>query len=131
MSNQAVPAGCALWFVDGHADFYDGESSPTGEAADMDLSILTGHGPSGLLEREGPLVDPGSVILLGHRPADLDADIVAEFVEPGRSATTVDGRPVFQQMMARIKAEGGIDYIIVYARSRMHRNSVDAAITTG
>lgn len=33
-----------LWFVDGHADFLDGWSSPTGEAADMELAILTGAG---------------------------------------------------------------------------------------
>ena len=47
---QALPHSSGLWFVDGHADFFDGESSPTGEAADMDLAILTGHGPPGLLE---------------------------------------------------------------------------------
>ena len=47
---EALPRGSGLWFVDGHADFFDGESSPTGEAADMDLAILTGHGPPGLLE---------------------------------------------------------------------------------
>jgi DNA invertase Pin-like site-specific DNA recombinase len=65
-----------------------------------------------------------------HRRADqLDADIVDEYLEPGRSATTTDGRPEFQRMMARIKAEKDVDYIIVYARSRLHRNSVDAAIT--
>jgi site-specific DNA recombinase len=32
-------------------------------------------------------------------------------------------------MMARIKAERDVDYVIVYARSRMHRNAIDAAIT--
>ena len=47
---QALPRGSGLWFIDGHADFLDGESSPTGEAADMDLAILTGHGPPGLLD---------------------------------------------------------------------------------
>ena len=39
---QALPRGSGLWFIDGHADFLDGKSSPTGEAADMDLAILTG-----------------------------------------------------------------------------------------
>src|SRR5918997_1405459 len=63
---QALPRGCGLWFVDGHADFLDGETSPTGEAADMDLAILTGHGPPGLVDR--PLLDPAAVVLLGHRP---------------------------------------------------------------
>jgi site-specific DNA recombinase len=29
----------------------------------------------------------------------------------------------------RLKAESGIDYTLVYARSRLHRNRIDAAIT--
>ena len=74
----ALPGGSGLWFVDGHADFYDGESSPSGEAADMDLAILTGHGPPGLLEGDGPLVEPGAVVLLGHRPGDLHPDVAEE-----------------------------------------------------
>jgi arginase len=75
---QALPGGSGLWFVDGHADFFDGESSPTGEAADMDLAILTGHGPPGLLERDGPLLEPGAVVLLGHRPSELHPDVARE-----------------------------------------------------
>ncbi len=75
---QALPRGSGLWFVDGHADFYDGESSPTGEAADMDLAILTGHGPPGLLEVEEPLLDAAAVELLGHRPDELHPDVAIE-----------------------------------------------------
>jgi arginase len=75
---QALPRGSGLWFVDGHADFYDGESSPTGEAADMELAILTGHGPPGLLEPEGTLLEPSAVVLLGHRPAELHPDVARE-----------------------------------------------------
>ncbi len=85
----ALPAGAGLWFVDGHADFYDGETSPTGEAADMDLAILTGHGPAGLVDDDPPSavrapgatalpLDPADVVLLGHRPSDLDADVAFE-----------------------------------------------------
>jgi arginase len=73
---QALPPGCGLWFVDGHADFFDGESSPTGEAADMELAILTGHGPQ--LDREGPPLEPAAVVLLGHRPAELHRDVALE-----------------------------------------------------
>jgi arginase family enzyme len=73
----AAPPGTGLWFVDGHADFYDGESSPTGEAADMDLAILTGHGPSGILDSSA-LLDPAAVMLLGHRPDELSHDVAAE-----------------------------------------------------
>jgi arginase len=75
---QALPAGSGLWFVDGHADFFDGETSPTGEAADMDLAILTGHGPPGLLESSVPLLDPAAAVLLGHRPAELHPDVARE-----------------------------------------------------
>jgi len=69
-----------LWFVDGHADFLDGDSSPTGEAADMELAMLTGDGPRGLVDLTGavPLVDPADVVILGHRPASLHADAALE-----------------------------------------------------
>jgi arginase len=71
----ALPPGTALWFLDGHPDFLDGTTSATGEAADMDLSILTGHGPAGIADRPGrtgPLVEPALVDLVGHRPPDDD-----------------------------------------------------------
>jgi arginase len=74
---RAVAAGTGLWFVDGHADFYDGESSPTGEAADMELSALTGHGPNSLLNGDPPL-DPSAVVLLGHRPDDVSSEVASE-----------------------------------------------------
>jgi arginase family enzyme len=75
---DVLPPDSGLWFVDGHADFFDGESSPTGEAADMDLAILTGHGPPGLLDRDEAVLDPTAVVLLGHRPAELHPDIARE-----------------------------------------------------
>ena len=75
---QALPSGSGLWFIDGHADFFDGESSPTGEAADMDLAILTGHSAPELLDGDGPLLDPANVVLVGHRPAELHADVALE-----------------------------------------------------
>ena len=64
-----------------------------------------------------------------HKADLLDAEIVREFVEPGRSAATIDKRPVFQEMMAWIKEQGDIDYVVVYHFNRMFRNSIDAALT--
>jgi arginase len=60
---------CGLAFVDGHFDFYDGHASPTGEAADTELRILTGDWPRGLADLGGapPLIAPGDVVVLGHR----------------------------------------------------------------
>jgi arginase len=74
-----------LWFVDGHLDFYDGETSPTGETADMDLAILTGHGPMGLVDiaGPGPLLAPDRVVVLGHRSAtDSDSAEELEMADP-------------------------------------------------
>jgi site-specific DNA recombinase len=61
--------------------------------------------------------------------AELNADMVREFIEPGRSATSIDKREVFQEMLAWAKKEGDVDYIVCYHFNRMFRNSVDAAIT--
>jgi arginase len=49
-----LPRGMRLWFIDGHADFLDGDTSPTGEAADMDLAILTGMAHRECWEAPGP-----------------------------------------------------------------------------
>jgi arginase len=60
-----------LLFLDGHADFYQPEASPTGEAADMDLALSTGRGPAILTDIEGlrPLVRDADVAVLGPRDA--------------------------------------------------------------
>jgi arginase len=61
-----------LAFIDGHLDFYDGKTSPTGEAADMELAILSGLGPAGLVDLAGPppLLDPANVYVLGFRDGE-------------------------------------------------------------
>lgn len=42
-----------------------------------------------------------------ERKADQlgDVDIVGEYVEPGKSGTSMDKRPAFQQMMHRLRSE--------------------------
>jgi arginase len=88
-----------LWFVDGHADFYDGRSSPTGEAADMELAILTGHGPKGLVDIAGksPLVRPEAVTILGHRPASVGQDVAKELGFVPDEIDRVDAAAVSEQ----------------------------------
>ncbi|MEX2252647.1 MAG: arginase family protein [Thermoleophilaceae bacterium] len=72
---RSIGARPGLAFVDGHLDFYSPHASPTGEAADMDLAIVLGTGPDELthLAGEPPLVDPGAVVVLGHRDPDEPA----------------------------------------------------------
>jgi len=61
-----------LFFIDGHADFYQPEASPTGEVADMDLAIVTGRGPEALTNVENlrPLVKDEDVVAFGYRDVD-------------------------------------------------------------
>jgi arginase len=61
-----------LLFVDGHADYYQPDANPSGEAASMDLALATGCGPALLTNIEGraPLVRPEDVVLFGFRDAE-------------------------------------------------------------
>jgi arginase len=58
-----------LLFLDGHADFYQPEASLTGEAADMDLGLVSGRGPAIVTDLEGrrPYVRDEDIVLFGHR----------------------------------------------------------------
>jgi len=62
-----------LLFLDGHADFYQPEAEPHGEAASMDLALVTGRGPGLLTDLEGlrPLVRDEDVFVLGRRDAEI------------------------------------------------------------
>ena len=74
--------GCALalrrlgrfgvFFLDGHADFYQPEAEPSGEVASMDLAIVSGHGPGVLTDIEGrrPLVREEDIVAFGYRDAE-------------------------------------------------------------
>jgi arginase len=61
------PVGLA--YIHGHIDLHDGETSPTGEAADMPIAVISGLGPASWCEQVGaPVVAPERLALLG--PAD-------------------------------------------------------------
>jgi arginase len=57
-----------LAYVDGHLDLYDGRTSPTGEAADMPVSVITGGGPDAWADLvAAPLTPVDGTVLLGAR----------------------------------------------------------------
>lgn len=64
-----------LLFIDGHADFYQPEVNPNGEAASMDLAFATGRGPAILTDMEGrrPLVRDEDSVAFGFRDAEEQA----------------------------------------------------------
>ena len=75
----------AACFLDGHADCYDGESSPTGEVADMDIGIVCGGGPAALRGVGGapdPLVRPGDCVVIGNRFFDASGTDDRELAHP-------------------------------------------------
>jgi len=61
-----------LMFIDGHADFYEPQANPNGEAASMDLAFATGYGPRLLTDFDvtGPLVRPEDTVAFGFRDGD-------------------------------------------------------------
>ena len=57
-------------YMDGHLDLYDGQSSPSGEAADVPLATMLGHGDAAVLAAAGGAsLAPDGVYLLGYRDA--------------------------------------------------------------
>ena len=58
-----------LLFLDGHADFADPTDESSGEAASMDLALVSGRGPSVVADIEGrvPLVRDDDIAVLGYR----------------------------------------------------------------
>jgi arginase len=73
-----------LLFIDGHADFYQPEVNPNGQAASMDLAFATGHGPALLTDIEGrrPLVRPEDVCAFGFRDAEEQAQYGSQPLPP-------------------------------------------------
>ncbi len=90
-----------LAYGDGHLDLYDGQTSPTGEAADVPLASLLGHGPATLTKVLGPgsVLNPGAAFLFGYR--DETEAAKAGSLMPG------DIGPQFNSMsLVALRAEG-------------------------
>lgn len=106
-----------LAFVDGHLDFYDGQTSPTGEAADMELAILSGLGPQALTELAGPapLWSPQDIVVLGYRDGELAAQdgapdpavIAPDMRRYDAAVVKQDPTSLGRQVAARFETEPG------------------------
>ena len=71
-----------LFFIDGHADFYQAEANPNGEVASMDLAIVSGRGPNILTNIDGlrPLVRDEDIVLFGYRDAEQQQEFGSQDV---------------------------------------------------
>lgn len=65
-----------LFFIDGHADYFQPEAEPNSEGASMDLAFVTGNGPEPLTNLEGrsPLVRPEDAVAFGFRDHEDQAE---------------------------------------------------------
>jgi arginase len=77
-----------LVFLDGHADFQSPETSPSGDAADMELAILTGRGPEKIVRIAGkyPLLKDEDVVVYGIRAWEQLAESDIEVYDKKRMA---------------------------------------------
>jgi arginase len=101
-----------LLFVDGHMDYWNAELEPNGEAASMDLALVTGNGPALLsnIDGLGPYFRPEDCVAYGARDHLHDKDFV-ETPYP-RELKRIDmkqahalGEPGIDQAMSRVTKE--------------------------
>ncbi len=64
-----------LFFIDGHADFYQPEAELYGEVASMELALVSGRGPALLTDISGlkPFVRDEDIVAFGSRDAEQAA----------------------------------------------------------
>jgi site-specific DNA recombinase len=63
-----------------------------------------------------------------ERASELRTALVAEFTDPGKSAKSIEKREAFREMIAYLRANPNVRYVIVYALSRFARNRYDDAV---
>jgi arginase len=99
-----------LLFIDGHADFYQVEVNPNGEAASMELAFATGRGPALLtnIEGRGPLVRDEDVVAFAFRDADEQATYGSQPLVP---ATFAMDLPMVRRKGAEAAAREAIEYL--------------------
>ncbi len=54
--------------------------------------------------------------------------VVDELVDSGVTATTIDQRGSYQQLIERVRTDESISFVMVYALSRLHRNWAEAGL---
>jgi arginase len=89
-----------LAYIDGHIDLYDGTTSPTGEAADMPISVALGREPTAWVEATGGAsLAVEDAALIGYR--DKQESQSYDMVQPEELGTWAADLPVEE-----VRAEG-------------------------
>lgn len=89
-----------LLHIDGHLDLYDGETSPTGEGADMPVAVALGFGPRAWVEvAGGASITPERTAIVGYR--DKRESIAHRMRQPEEIEP-----PPLHRSVAEVRAEG-------------------------
>jgi arginase len=106
-----------LLFLDGHADFYQPEVEPNGEAASMELALATGRGPAVVTDIEGrrPLVRDEDVVVFGRRDA-ADAE--------AHGSQRIEDTSIAMTDLAAVRAVG-IEVAAASAMERLSKTGLD------
>lgn len=106
-----------LFFIDGHADFYQPEAEPNGEVASMELAIVSGRGPSVLTDIDGlkPLVQDEDIVAFGYRDRE-------EQLEHGSQDIRESGITTFE--LDQVRALGSVA-AAQQAIDRLQKNQVN------
>lgn len=117
-----------------HHGWIDGQRGTGGTESKIAWLYLRVSTPSQVHTDYGPegISIPAQRVAAQHKATELGATVAREFVEPGRTATTIDKRPSFQEMLAAVRAAAPAerpDYIVVLHFNRIFRNTIGAAIT--
>jgi arginase len=106
-----------LLFLDGHADFYQPEAEPNGEAASMELALATGRGPAVVVDIEGrrPLVRDMDVVVFGRRDA-ADAE--------AHGSQRIEDTAIAMIDLAAVRA-AGIEAAAARAVERLSKTELD------
>lgn len=98
-----------LLFVDGHMDYWDAAIEPYGEAASMDLALVTGHGPPLLsnIDGLGPYFRPEDCVAYGTRdhlysPDFIETSYPAEIMRIDVKESHALGAAGVDQALARL-----------------------------
>lgn len=102
-----------LLFVDGHMDYWDAKLEPYGEAASMDLALVTGNGPALLsnIDGLGPYFRPEDCVAYGTRDHLFSSDFIETPYPP--EITRIDvaqahalGAKGVEQALVRVTKDG-------------------------
>ncbi|MCQ3029007.1 recombinase family protein, partial [Pseudomonas tremae] len=104
-----------------------GADAPVGSRAVIYLRVSSKGQVNTDYDPEGISI-PAQRVSCQRKADQLGITIVAEYIEPGKSATEMTKRIAFQQMLERIRRDRDVDYVIVYKLSRFARNRIDDAV---